>query len=62
MTPALPPFFRIFNPTTQAERYDPDGAYVRRWVPEFGTDAYPAPMLDHGVARERALEALKATR
>jgi len=30
------PYFRIFNPTTQAERYDPDGAYVRRWVPELG--------------------------
>jgi deoxyribodipyrimidine photo-lyase len=29
------PYFRIFNPTAQAERYDPDGAYVRRWVPEL---------------------------
>ena len=29
------PFFRIFNPTSQGERFDPDGAYVRRWVPEL---------------------------
>ena len=31
------PYFRIFNPVTQGERFDPDGAYVRRWVPELGT-------------------------
>ena len=29
------PYFRIFNPTTQAERYDPDGTYIRRWIPEL---------------------------
>jgi len=29
------PYFRIFNPTTQAKKYDPDGAYIRRWVPEL---------------------------
>jgi len=29
------PYFRIFNPVTQGRRYDPDGAYVRRWVPEL---------------------------
>lgn len=38
------PFFRIFNPTSQGERFDPDGAYVRRWVPELaglpGTSAH----------------------
>ena len=30
------PYFRIFNPVTQGRRFDPDGAYVRRWVPELG--------------------------
>jgi deoxyribodipyrimidine photo-lyase len=76
------PFFRIFNPVSQGERHDPDGDYVRRWVPEvsdlpddvlhapwtadpevreaagviLGED-YPAPMVDHSEARERALEA-----
>ena len=29
------PYFRVFNPVTQGERFDPDGAYVRRWVPEL---------------------------
>jgi deoxyribodipyrimidine photo-lyase len=49
------PYFRVFNPTTQGERFDPDGAWVRRWIPELGTDAYPAPIVDHAAARERFL-------
>jgi len=36
------PFFRVFNPTTQGLRFDPDGAYVRRYVPEVGHLAGPA--------------------
>jgi deoxyribodipyrimidine photo-lyase len=56
------PFFRIFNPTAQAEKFDPDGAYVRRWAPEVGTTDYPAPIVEHGFARRRALEALKGVR
>jgi deoxyribodipyrimidine photo-lyase len=74
------PYFRIFNPVSQGERYDPEGAYVRRYLPELanvpntfihkphlmgpaeqlradvqvGRD-YPAPIVDHGVQRERAL-------
>ncbi len=58
------PYFRVFNPSLQAARFDPDGAYVKRWVPELGTDRYPKPMLDHATARMRALaayEALKRT-
>lgn len=70
------PFFRIFNPTLQAQRYDPDGEFIRTWVPELRDvptahihapwqmavppAGYPAPMLDHAIARERALAALKA--
>jgi deoxyribodipyrimidine photo-lyase len=56
------PFFRIFNPTTQAQKFDPDSAYVRRWVPEVGSPAYPQPLVEHGLARVRALEALKGAR
>jgi len=52
------PYFRIFNPTTQGEKYDPDGSYVRTWVPELGRD-YPEPIVDHAEARKLALEALK---
>jgi len=76
------PFFRIFNPVTQGEKFDPEGEYVRRWVPELATlkgkaihapwtlgkdvleeagivlgKTYPEPMIDHKIARERALKA-----
>ncbi len=49
------PYFRIFNPIAQAERFDPSGDYVRRWVPELGHASYPKPIVDHRVARERYL-------
>jgi deoxyribodipyrimidine photo-lyase len=49
------PYFRIFNPERQRERFDPQGRYIRRWLPEYGV-AYPAPMLDFAAARQRALE------
>lgn len=51
------PYFRIFNPETQLEKFDPDHEYVRKWIPELGTKAYPKPMIDHNEARERALRA-----
>jgi deoxyribodipyrimidine photo-lyase len=54
------PYFRIFNPTLQATRFDPEGEYVRRWVPEIGGPEYPAPIIDHAEARERALAAYSA--
>lgn len=47
------PFFRIFNPTIQADKFDPDGAYVKRFVP---SGKRPEPMVDHNEARIRALE------
>lgn len=78
------PYFRIFNPTIQGTKFDPDGTYVRKWVPEIsklpdklihapwtakpielaeagvelGRD-YPAPIVDHAMARNRALEKYK---
>lgn len=80
------PFFRIFNPSEQGRRFDPDGAYTRRWVPELSAVPerwlhkpweapaealakagvvlgrnYPAPVVDHKKARERALEAFGAS-
>lgn len=81
------PYFRIFNPVIQGARFDPDGAYVRRWVPELaslpnrwihkpwkapasvlskigvelGKD-YPRPIIEHDLARERALAAVARTR
>lgn len=81
------PYFRVFNPVLQGEKFDPDGAYVSRWVPELAKlppavihhpwDAtpmelagagvtlgrnYPEPIVDHKVARERALAAYAKTR
>ncbi len=55
------PYFRIFNPTVQAEKFDPAGEYCRRWIPELLTAAYPAPIVDHAEARARALAALERT-
>ncbi len=61
------PYFRVFNPTTQGEKFDPSGAYIRRWVSELRSvdDAhlrkgerpagYPAPIVDHGAERTEAL-------
>ncbi len=81
------PYFRVFNPVLQSNRYDPEGAYIRRWVPELadvpdevihhpwtmsrarqersgcivGLD-YPAPIVEHKVARERAIAAYDRAR
>ena len=52
------PYFRIFNPRRQTEKFDPDGAYVRRWLPEPANGgSYPDPIVDHGEARQCALAA-----
>ncbi len=59
------PYFRVFNPTTQGRRFDPEGAYVRRWVPELAdaedphepgdVAGYPAPIVSHAAERQEAL-------
>ncbi|CAM3034062.1 Deoxyribodipyrimidine photo-lyase [Corynebacterium gottingense] len=51
------PYFRIFNPLTQQQKFDRDGAYVSRWVPEVSTPAYPGPMVDVQTSRKVALAA-----
>jgi len=56
------PYFRVFNPTTQGKKFDPDGVYVRRWVPEFGGDDYPEPIVDHAAERQEALRRYDAIR
>ncbi|MEB3299584.1 MAG: deoxyribodipyrimidine photo-lyase [Candidatus Sericytochromatia bacterium] len=70
------PFFRIFNPVTQSRKFDPDGTYLARWVPELAdlppawrhepwlappltrAGNYPLPVVDHAMARQRALAVL----
>ena len=54
------PYFRIFNPSSQLQKFDKQLEYVKEWVPEYGTDKYPEPMVDHKMARERCLETYKA--
>jgi deoxyribodipyrimidine photo-lyase len=49
------PYFRIFNPALQADKFDPDGVYVKRWVPEVESEAYPRPIVNHAEARASAL-------
>lgn len=56
------PFFRIFNPAEQQRKFDPEMQYIRQWVPEFGTAAYPPPVVDHSEARKKALGILKNLR
>ena len=53
------PYFRIFNPAAQLEKFDKDLLYVKKWVPEYGTAGYPSPIVDHKMARERCLTAYK---
>jgi len=54
------PYFRVFNPYTQREKFDKNWEYVKRWVPEYGTDKYPEAMVEHKFARQRALDTYKA--
>ncbi len=50
------PYFRIFNPTLQTEKFDKDLKYIHKWVPELNSFDYPKPMVLHEIARKRCLE------
>ena len=54
------PYFRVFNPESQMKKFDPKGIYVKRWVPEWGTPGYGAPIVEHKFARQRAIDTYKA--
>ncbi len=54
------PYFRIFNPMTQIDKFDKDRKYIKEWVPEADTEDYVSKMVDHKEARERCLETYKA--
>lgn len=53
------PYFRVFNPYTQREKFDKDWKYVKKWVPEINTRDYPEPIVEHKKARERCLATYK---
>ena len=52
------PYFRVFNPEIQLQKFDEKGTYIRKWIPEFDL-GYAAPMVDHAFARDRAIAAYK---
>ena len=54
------PYFRIFNPTTQIQKFDKEHKYINKWVTDLNELTYPQPMIDHKFARERCLETYKA--
>jgi deoxyribodipyrimidine photo-lyase len=54
------PYFRVFNPESQTEKFDKDLKYIKKWVPEFGSNDYPKPIVDHKFARQRAIDTYKS--
>jgi deoxyribodipyrimidine photo-lyase len=52
------PYFRVFNPTTQQEKFDPELKYIKKWIPNF-TNSYIPEIVEHKFARERYLNAVK---
>jgi deoxyribodipyrimidine photo-lyase len=53
------PYFRIFNPTSQTQKFDPQLKYIKKWIPELNSFEYPQPIVEHSFARERVLKAYK---
>ncbi|MFM7769295.1 MAG: cryptochrome/photolyase family protein [Bacteroidota bacterium] len=54
------PYFRVFNPQLQTEKFDPQFVYIKKWIPEINSSSYPTPMVDHAFARNRCLEVYKS--
>ena len=52
-------YFRVFNPTTQIEKFDKNLDYIKQWAPDFQETTYLAPIVDHTFARERCLKAYR---
>ncbi|MFA5419223.1 MAG: deoxyribodipyrimidine photo-lyase [Bacteroidales bacterium] len=50
------PYFRVFNPLIQAEKFDPKQNYASRWIPELNSSTYAKPIVDHAFARQRAID------
>ncbi|RKQ49556.1 deoxyribodipyrimidine photo-lyase [Roseivirga pacifica] len=53
------PYFRVFNPQSQTEKFDPELKYIKKWVKEYGSKDYPSPMVEHKFARQRAIDTYK---
>lgn len=55
------PYFRIFNPSEQIKKFDPQLIYIKKWIPEINEFSYPKPIVEHSFARQRALDTYKKT-
>jgi deoxyribodipyrimidine photo-lyase len=53
------PYFRVFNPESQADKYDKDRKYIKDWIPEWGTKDYPEPIVDLKESRKNAIDTYK---
>jgi deoxyribodipyrimidine photo-lyase len=53
------PYFRIFNPQLQQEKFDSEFKYIKQWVEEYGSSTYPKPLVEHNFARQRCLNTYK---
>ncbi|HOX85205.1 MAG TPA: deoxyribodipyrimidine photo-lyase [bacterium] len=54
------PYFRVFNPLLQAQKFDPQGSYIKKWIPELDTPDYPPPIVEHRIGRQRAIDTYRA--
>ncbi len=54
------PYFRVFNPYSQTDKFDKDKQYIKKWIPELNTSDYPEPMVEHKMARQRCLDTYKS--
>ncbi len=54
------PYFRVFNPYEQQKKFDKNYSYVKKWIPEFETESYSKPIVEHKFARDRALATYKS--
>jgi len=53
------PYFRVFNPTAQIKKFDSNLSYIKKWIPDLDSMNYPEPIVEHRMARERAIRAYK---
>jgi deoxyribodipyrimidine photo-lyase len=50
---------RVFNPALQTEKFDPKLEYIKKWVPEYAGSSYPKPIVEHKIARQKAIDTYK---
>lgn len=56
------PYFRVFNPTLQGQRFDPENKYIKKYVPEFGTANYVPPIVNHASVKPKVMALFKGAK